>query len=182
MKILILLGLGVVLSIGLLLRVIVAIIRHAVAQQGAAAAEEYRQLLASAAAVAAEVERQKRRGDEYLGIIYGIEGERDLWQKLYREQARSAGVAQAWLLRSLSDVTQIANVRSEQLRTLGKTVPDVKIDPKLSELVTEFVGHHPDVAGAQVARAPGMEKAKQLEASFQAEGSELPPDHKGSGG
>src|SRR5258706_6364892 len=53
----------------------------------------------AAGVLVAEATLQKRRADEFFAIIQGVEGERDTWQRFYRQSSQHAGAAQAWLIR-----------------------------------------------------------------------------------
>ena len=101
--------------------------------------------------LAAEARLQKRRADEFFGIIEGVEKERDGWQRLYRESSQAAGVAQAWLARDLGRVVSIANTLADRLRAKGEKVPAIGMDPQLEQVVEEFAERHgnprPEVTG-----------------------------------
>jgi biopolymer transport protein ExbB/TolQ len=85
---------------------------------------------------------EKRRADEFFTIIEGVEKERDTWQKLYQTSSYQSGVAQAWLLRDLSASVRVANDYAQRLRTLGEHVPQVGVDPRLTDVLAEFGETH----------------------------------------
>jgi hypothetical protein len=84
----------------------------------------------------------ERRAKEFFGIIEGVEKERDTWQKLYQTSSHQSGVAQAWLLRDLSATVRVANDYAQKLRAQGEHVPQVGVDPRLGDVLTEFSELH----------------------------------------
>jgi hypothetical protein len=81
---------------------------------------------------------QQRRADEFFSIIQGIEVERDTWRRFFEKSSHHAGVAQAWLLRELTEAVQRANTYAEALRKLGHQVRGIDVNPALKEVVEEF--------------------------------------------
>jgi biopolymer transport protein ExbB/TolQ len=81
---------------------------------------------------------EERKAKEFFGIIEGIERERDTWQALYRQSSQAAGVAQAWLMRDLSQAVGQANAYAARLRALGQKAPGVNIDPQLRTVLEDF--------------------------------------------
>lgn len=88
--------------------------------------------------LADQATRQKRRADEFFGIIEGVEQEADTWRKMWKEGMQKAGVAQGWLLRDLDLALRRANVYANRLRQHGEKVEDEALDPKLGELLKEL--------------------------------------------
>jgi len=92
-----------------------------------------------AVAIAQENERfQKRRADEFFGIIEGVEKEADGWRASWRDGMRSASVAQGWLFRELDTALRRGNAFAARLREKGDKVEDMVVDPKLRQLVDEI--------------------------------------------
>jgi hypothetical protein len=109
--------------------------------------------------------KHERRAAEYLGLIEGLEGERDTWQRFYFEIARKSGVAQNWLLRDLQGAVLRANAFAQELRKRGVKAADVIVDPALKDVLGEYSQEHPAPPGT-VPKAPGLEEAKKLEAGL----------------
>jgi hypothetical protein len=109
--------------------------------------------------------KHERRADEYLGLILGLEGERDTWQRFYFEAAHKSGVAQNWLLRDLQGAVLRANAFAQELRKRGVKAADVIVDPALKEVLGEYAQEHP-AAPEAVPKAPGLEEAKKLDAGL----------------
>jgi len=109
----------------------------------------------------AEATLQKRRADEFFGIIEGVERERDQWQQLWRQSSQGAGVAQAMLFRHLSMAIQVANSYVERLRKLGEQAPPVVVDRGLQRILGEYAEAHGDPR-PEVAGTPAMELADKV--------------------
>lgn len=107
---------------------------------GAEAAASEAQAAVDSIAEMARTER--RRADEFFGIIAGVEKERDTWQRFYRESSHAAGVAQAWLMRDLGRTVVQANAYAARLRALGQQAQPVSVDPSLQEVLEDFAVAH----------------------------------------
>lgn len=106
----------------------------------------------------------ERRATEFFGIIESVEKERDGWQRFYRESSHAAGVAQAWLVRDMTRLIQIANGHAERLRAKGENAPPVDVDPRLREVVEDF----------SVAHASGKPEVTSLDAGAKAKAVDDP--------
>lgn len=127
-----------------------------------------RSIGAAADTLAGEAKLQKRRADEFFGIIEGVEKERDLWQGMYRKSSHAAGVAQAWLLRDLGRAVKLGNAYAARLREKGERVDQIQVDPGLEKAVEEFSGVH--VTGAPTPpQLDAAGKARELEAGLSAQ-------------
>jgi len=104
-----------------------------------------------------------RRATEFFTIIEGVERERDGWHAFYRDSSHAAGVAQAWLARELQRVVTEANALVAQLKTLGKAVRVVEIDPALTGVLEDFNVH--SEGKNELPRAEGMAAAQRLESA-----------------
>jgi len=102
---------------------------------------------------------QRRRADEFFGLIQGVEAEADMWRKLYRRGMSQAGVAQNWLIRDLSEVVRAANAYAARLRKHGEKVLSVQVSPELKRFIEDFEQQ----TNAEVPRAPGHAEAERLE-------------------
>ena len=109
--------------------------------------------------------KHERRAAEYLGLIEGLESERDTWQRFYFEAARKSGVAQNWLLRDLQGAVLRANAFAQELRKRGVKTADVIVDPALKEVLGEYAQEHP-AAPEAVPKAPGAEAAQKIAAGL----------------
>jgi len=147
-----------------------------------------REALTSAATLAAasivrrtdeQADFQKRRADEFFGIIEGILGERDQWKTMYYKMSQQAGVAQAWLLRELSTSVLRSNRYAEVLREKGVNVQKVAIDPALKTIVEEFGGRHPS-AGDSVIASPTLDDANRARDRFALEEKQMAEASKGT--
>lgn len=123
-----------------------------------AAANETR---AAADSIAEMARTEKRRADEFFGIIAGVERERDTWQRFYRESSHAAGVAQAWLVRDLGRTVAQANAYAARLRALGQQAHPVNVDPSLQEVLDEFSAAHAP-SKTEIATLPDSPSAKAL--------------------
>jgi hypothetical protein len=111
--------------------------------------------------LAAEAKLQKRRADEFFGIIEGVEKERDQWQALYRRSSQAAGGAQAWLIRDLTNAVQRGNAYAKLLHEKGVRVDPIAVDPALSKAIEEFAGQH--VASPEVPQTAALATAQKVE-------------------
>lgn len=109
--------------------------------------------------------KHERRAAEYLGLIEGLEGERDTWQRFYFEAAQKSGVAQNWLLRDLQGAVLRANAFAQELRKRGVKAADVIVDPALKQVLGEYAQEHP-ARSETVPKAPGADEAKKIEAGL----------------
>jgi hypothetical protein len=125
-----------------------------------------------------QADLQQRRADEFFGIIQGIEVERDTWRGFYAKSSHHAGVAQAWLIRDLSNLVIVANRLAARLREKGEKVPPIHLDKALQQIVDEFTGTFTAPEKMKVAQAPGFAAAEQAEAGFKEEALVLDQDRK----
>jgi hypothetical protein len=94
---------------------------------------QYGKALALATATSDERDKAKARYDDLFSRVDGIVREKeDVWS-LYRENARGAGVAQAWLMREYT-----AALRSLNAYRARSGEPAVEVPVELREIVEEF--------------------------------------------
>ena len=110
-----------------------------------------------------DVAYQKRRGDEFFGIISGLEGEAEQWRRLYGTFLGQASNAQSWLLRELERITKMANARGERLRDLGQDIKDIAVPP---ELTAELARIRALPAPESTPMPPGAERAQEIQAEY----------------
>lgn len=146
--------LGILLAVAILLAIAFGVLwriaSHKASQMGTAldaAVTAARGAGAQADELAELARRHERRATEFFGIIEGVEKERDLWQRFYRESSQAAGAAQAWLIRDMSAIVKTANMHAQRLREKGEKVPVLQVDPSLQRVIEEFSQEH--VSGHQ---------------------------------
>jgi len=108
------------------------------------------QSLADGRSAEAELAEARARAERYFRCVADIERERNEWRSLYHSTQAGNAAAQSWLLRDLSRVVTVANVRAKEHGEAPLT-----IDPALSSLLSELSDPAPAPAPAAIPEQTG---------------------------